>query len=184
MNSYICKIVNRIIKLFWICLFYGLANHLPNSYSRFFGRPSNWLRVFCCKRIFKKCGKITTVNHHCEFGNGLEIEIGDYSGIGAYCILPHDIVIGRYVMMAPHVLIFSRNHRFDDINTPMCFQGFSPSLRTIIKDNVWLGQSVILTPGHTIGEGSIIAAGAVVTKDVDSFSIIGGNPAKLIKRRV
>ena len=176
----ICK---RISQKFWLCLFYGLANHLPNSYTRLLGSPSNKFRIFCCKHIFKKCGKVSTINHHCDFGNGCEVEIDDYSGIGAYCMIPHDIKIGKYVMMAPHVTIFSRNHCFENLEKPMCFQGFSPSKRTIIEDNVWIGQSVILTVGHRVGSGSIIAAGAVVVKDIDRNSILGGNPAKLIKYR-
>ena len=176
--------MKKIFQKFWLILFYGIANYLPNSYTRIVGSPSNKFCIFCCKHIFKKCGNVTTINHHCDFGNGSEIEIGDYSGIGAYCTIPRDIKIGRFVMMAPHVTIFSRNHCFDDINKPMCFQGFSASKRTIIEDNVWIGQSVILTVGHRIKTGTIVAAGAVVVRDTEINSIVGGNPAKIIKYRV
>lgn len=178
------SIFKSISHKFWLCLFYGIANHLPNSYTRLIGPPSNAFRILCCRHIFKKCGRISTINHHCNFGNGSEIVIGDYSGIGAYCTIPRDIQIGKYVMMAPHVTIFSRNHCFEDINKPMCFQGFSESKKTVIEDNVWIGQSVILTVGHRLRSGCIVAAGAVVVKDTEKNSIVGGNPARLIKYRV
>lgn len=176
----ICK---RISQKFWLCLFYGLANHLPNSYTRLLGSPSNKFRIFCCKHIFKKCGKVSTINHHCDFGNGSEVEIDDYSGIGAYCMIPHDIKIGKYVMMAPHVTIFSQNHCFEDLEKPMCFQGVAPSKSITIGNDVWIGQSVLIMSGRSIGDGCIVAAGSVVTKNVDSYTIVGGNPAKFIKSR-
>ncbi|MDE7126005.1 MAG: acyltransferase, partial [Muribaculaceae bacterium] len=53
----------------------------------------------------------------------------------------------------------------------------------VIEDDVWLGVRAILTPGHRIGQGSVVAAGAVVTKDVAPYSVVGGNPAKIIKSR-
>lgn len=87
-------------------------------------------------------------------------------------------------MMAPEVHIVSDNHIFSDVNVPMCFQGSNlDHLPTIIEDDCWLGVRAILTPGHRIGKGSIVAAGSVVTHDVIPFSIVGGNPAKVIKMR-
>ena len=77
-------------KLFLI-LYYGLATHLPDSYTPVVGKLSNRLRVICCHHIFKRCGAIVTVNRKAYFGNGSEIEIGDDSGIGANCHLPNDI---------------------------------------------------------------------------------------------
>lgn len=110
--------------------------------------------------------------------------MGDYSSIGAYCVLPNNIKIGKYVMMAPEVHIVSDNHNFDEINIPMCFQGSNTDHDPpIIEDDCWIGIRVIVTPGKRIGGGSIVAAGAVVTHNVEPFSIVGGNPAKLIRKR-
>lgn len=140
--------------------------------------------MFCAKRIFKKCGKITTIDRHAYFGNGSEIEIGDYSGIGENCVVPHNTRIGRYVMMAPEVHIVANNHKFADTSIPMCFQKAEQThLPTTIGDDCWIGVRSILTPGHTIGQGSIIAAGSVVTHDVQPYTIVGGNPAKPIRSR-
>lgn len=176
----------NMIKHIFLAFFYGFANHLPDSYSPILGRVSNKIRIFCCKKIFKKCGKITTVNRNVYFGNGMNIEIGDYSGIGADCVLPNNIKIGSYVMMGPQLYCLSASHRYDDIEKPMCLQGREDNdsvERIIIEDDVWIGAKVIITRRKHIGKGCILAAGAVVTKDVADFDIVGGNPAKVIRNR-
>ena len=118
------------------------------------------------------------------FGTGRNIEIGDYSGIGENCVIPKNTIIGKYVMMAPQVHIVANNHNFSNTETPMCFQGSpdNPPV-TIIEDDCWIGTHVILTPGRRVKKGTIVAAGAVLTKDFDEYSIVGGNPAKLIRKR-
>lgn len=170
-------------KIFLV-LYYGFCQYLPNSYSVLGGKLWNSCRIFCCRRIFKYCGKVSTINRRAYFGNGKNVVIGDYSGIGENCVIPNDIVIGKYVMMAPDVHILTNNHLFDNTDIPMCLQGYScPKSNTVIEDDCWLGIRVIMTPGHRIGRGSILAAGAVVTKDVQPYSVVGGNPARLIKKR-
>lgn len=173
-------------KKFFLALFYGFANHLPDSYSPIVGGVFNRFRIYCVKRIFKYCGKISNVNRHCYFGDGHNVEIGDYSGIGAGCILPNNIKIGRYVMMGPELYCLSVSHRFDDTSKPMCFQGREEESsvgRIVIEDDVWIGAKVIVTRRRHIGKGCILAAGSVVTKDVDDYDIVGGNPAKVIRNR-
>lgn len=87
-------------------------------------------------------------------------------------------------MMAPEVHIVANNHTYSDIDKLMCFQGsIEGQTPTIIDNDRWVGVRVILTPGHHIGKGCILAAGAIVTKDVEPYSIVGGNPAKLISKR-
>ena len=171
-------------KKFFLFLYYSFARYLPGSYVSFLGRISNGIRIACVKRIFKRCGLVSTIDRMAYFGSGSEIEIGDYSGIGERCVVPKNTIIGKYVMMAPEVHIVQNNHKFDDLETPMCFQGSPKEIpQTIIEDDCWIGVRTIMTPGHRIGHGSIIAAGSVVTKDVEPLSIIGGNPARLIRYR-
>ena len=169
-------------KLFLI-LYYGLAKHLPNSYTPVLGKVSNALRVLCCHNIFKKCGKIVTVGRGAYFGNGAEVEIGDDSGIGPNCRLSNNIKIGNHVMMAPDLLVLKNNHRFDLKDIPIGQQGDIASPPVVIGDNVWIGQRVIITPGARIAPGTVVAAGAVVTKELEPDSVIGGNPARVIKKR-
>lgn len=169
-------------RLLFTIIYYGFARYLPNSYSPL-GGIFNALRVFCVKRIFKRCGKISTINRMAYFGNGKEIEIGDGSGIGANCKIPNNIKIGKYVMMGPDVYIASNNHKFSRIDIPMSKQGYTNASQTIIDDDCWIGARVIMTAGRYIKKGSIIGIGSVLTKDFEEYSVVGGNPAKLLYSR-
>ncbi|KTD05113.1 CatB-related O-acetyltransferase [Fluoribacter gormanii] len=100
------------------------------------------------------------------------------------------LYIGDYVCIAAEVIIMlggNHNHRADWFclypfadNYVQAYQGKG---NTIIKDGVWLGMRSMIMPGVTIGEGAIIAANSVVTKDVEPYSIVAGSPAKLVKKR-
>lgn len=164
-------------KMFFLVVYYRLARFLP---SNKFGKK---IRYICCKRIFKFCGKNVNVERGANFGSGREIEIGDNSGIGINACIPSNTKIGNDVMMGPNCYILSHNHSFERNDIPMWKQGFKEKKQTIIGDDIWIGRNVTMTPGRTIRKGSIIAACAVLTKDFPEYSIVGGNPAKLIKTR-
>lgn len=137
-----------------------------------------------CRNIFEYCGKNVNIQKGANFGGGRHIRIGDNSGLGLNCVIPDGSIIGKDVMMAPNVIIFGNNHEFKDITVPMRLQGVTQSKPIVIEDDVWIGQNVIITPGRTIKKGSIVAAGSVLTKDFPEYSVIGGNPARLIKSRL
>ncbi len=86
-------------------------------------------------------------------------------------------------MMGPDVVIFTMNHRADRTDIHMGAQGMTEKRKVIIGNDVWIGQRVMIMPGVTIGDGCIIAAGAVVTKDIPPYSIAGGVPARVLKSR-
>lgn len=115
---------------------------------------------------------------------GSSLKIGNNVGINHYCFLGvrGDIEIGNDVIFGPRVNIFSENHNFDDIDTPIKHQGVTKN-KTTIGNDVWIGANVSIMSGVSIGDGSVIAAGAVVTKNIPSYSIVGGVPAKIIKSR-
>lgn len=110
------------------------------------------------------------------------ISIGEGSGINPYVAIYGNVTIGRHCMIAPHVMLAGGDHRFDDPTVPMMSQGHT-SLGIVVEDDVWIGANAVVVDGVRIGQGAIVAAGAVVTKNVESFSIVGGNPAKLIRYR-
>jgi len=103
-------------------------------------------------------------------------------GAGAFWYADGGIEIGNNVIFAPETVIWTSNHNYEsDIAIP--YGGPDIKKKVIIEDNVWVGIRCIILPGVTIGEGAIIAAGSVVTKNIEKYSIVGGNPARIIKRR-
>lgn len=118
-----------------------------------------------------------------EVGEGLVV--GNHSNIGPYSYIGCSgyVEIGNNVMMGPRVNLLAENHNAERVDVPMKSQGVTRKA-IVIKDDCWLGANSTVLAGVTIGEGSIVAAGAVVTKDVPAFSIVGGVPARVIKSRL
>ena len=138
------------------------------------------LRRYFVTAFIDKCGKSIRVKRNADVS--MFIEIGDYSELGTNCIIQSNTSIGDYVIMGPDVKIYTKNHGHYDISIPIALQ---PIICETVKigNDVWLGANVIITPGVTIGDHVIVAAGAVVTKDVPDYALIGGVPAKIIKYR-
>ena len=115
-------------------------------------------------------------------GEGLLM--GNHSNIGPYNYIgcSGKITIGNNVMLGPRVSIYAENHIFDNPNLTIKEQGVQ-KLDVIIEDDCWIASNAVITAGVTIGKGSVIAAGAVVTESVPPYSVVGGVPAKLIKSR-
>jgi len=161
--------------------YYGVAQHLPRSAA-----PGGWLwRAIRCRvaqGMLADAGQGINVESKAYIGKGSNIRVGENSGIGYRCYLQGDITIGRDVLMAPEVIIITRSHGHDRVDIPMREQG-SFDRPVIIEDDVWIGTRAIILPGVRIGKGSIIGCGAVITCDVAPFSIMGGVPARLIKKR-
>lgn len=146
-------------------------------------RGSNKIKFFFAKKAYDSIGKKVNWGRDIRI-TGIKFEIGDFSSIGTRARIQTPIVIGKDVMMGANVKIFRENHRTERIDIPMHSQGMTVAKELVIGDDVWICESVIITPGCSkIGKGSILAAGAVCTKDIGEYEIWGGNPAKCIGSR-
>lgn len=112
-----------------------------------------------------------------------DLKAGKFGLIGYNSYICPNVEFGNYVLIAPEVSILGGDHTYEQAGIPIIFGDRPKVPRTIIEDDVWIGRRVIINAGVKIGKGSIIAAGSVVTKDIPDYSIVGGVPAKLIKRR-
>lgn len=163
-------------------LYNYIARHLPRS-TMPFGGLGRRLRGWLARQLFASAGVDINVERNAEFGSGRHIHIGDRSGIGIDCVLSGEVHIGNDVMMGPRCSLIARNHEFRSRSVPMNRQGFQAMRPIHIEDDVWIGASVIILAGVRVGRGAIVAAGAVVTKDVVPYAIVGGNPARIIGNR-
>jgi acetyltransferase-like isoleucine patch superfamily enzyme len=126
-------------------------------------------------------GKNCMLGHDVFFSarSGSKIEIGDGCSIntGCHIVAIAGIHIGKHTHIAEFCSIRDQNHRFEDLNVLISNQGFAGS-PIFIGDNVWIGRGVYIAPGVTIGEGAVIGANSVVTRDVESYTVAYGCPAR------
>lgn len=108
---------------------------------------------------------------------------GAYSFVNLNCEIGPGVTIGKYVMIAPEVWLIGNDHNFDKPGVPIIFSGRPETRKTIVEDDVWIGNGAMVLAGVHIGRGAIIAARAVVTRNVPPYEIWGGVPAKKIGER-
>lgn len=172
----------NIKKTVCTVVYYFFARHLPASDSPY-SLGAKRIRRALCKIIFEVTGEDFNIEHGAFFGSGKDIFIGSRSGLGLNCRVQGPLNIGNNVMMGPDVIIYTGNHRFDRLDVPMIQQGNTEPRAVVIEDDVWIAARAIILPGITVGKGAVVAAGAVVTKDVAPYTVVGGVPARLIKSR-
>ena len=159
---------------------YIFVKWLPMSHAKInLGQKA--LRGLCAKLMLDKCGKNVNIERCATFST--RISLGDNSGIGAYSKIQGNTHIGDNVMMGPECIIYTRNHEFSSTDIPMCQQGFQEERSVYIGNDVWIGSRVTILPGVKIGNGVIIGASAVVTKDIPDYAVAAGNPAVVKKYR-
>ena len=124
-----------------------------------------------CKIYASEFSKII-IGSNCEFNSNVMINA---RGSGF-------IKIGDNVLIGPNSVLRSSDHSFKSLNKLINKQGMDDG-KIVIKDDVWIGSNCVILQNCTIGKGSVIAAGAVVTKDIEPYTIVGGVPAKFIKKR-
>lgn len=175
------KIVRKIVRRLCLWGYFEIARKMPESYDGIMGKFARILRVYTAKRFMVSIGK----NVNIEKGAMITslMSVGDNSGIGINAKMHGRVILGSNIMMGPECIIYTKNHAHSRIDIPMMEQGFEEEKPVYISDDVWIGGRVIILPGVHIGKGVIIGAGSVVTKSVPDYTIVGGNPAKVLKYR-
>ena len=126
-------------------------------------------------------GKHSVIESFCCINNAVgDVTIGDHTRIGIHCTVIGPVCIGNNVNLAQGITVTALNHNFSDVTQRIDEQGVSTQ-PVVISDDVWIGANAVILPGVTIGSHCVIAAGAVVTKDVPDNTLVGGVPAKVIK---
>ena len=126
-------------------------------------------------------GRHSVVESFCCVNNAVgDVIIGDHTRIGIHNTLIGPVTIGSHVNLAQGITVTALNHNFEHSDKYIDEQGVSTS-PVVIGDDVWIGANAVVLPGVTIGSHCVVAAGAVVTKDVPTHTLVGGIPAKIIK---
>ena len=112
----------------------------------------------------------------------IRIGEGSFLNIGVMVAAVALVEIGAHCMLANHCFVSDGDHRYDDPDRPVPWQGFTTKGPTRIGDNVWCGANVVVTSGVEIGERCVIGANSVVTRDIPAFSVAAGAPARVIRR--
>jgi len=164
-----------------LAIYYAVIYNLPHS--RYIGF-CNSLRVWYVSKIIKiaKYDKRSKIEPRVYISNGEHMHIGQNCRINENVFI-QGAIIGDNVLIAPNVAILSVSHIHDDVTIPIVEQGETEPDPPKIGNGVWLGRNVVVLKGVKIGDNSIVAAGAIVTKDVAPNTIVGGVPARLIKNR-
>ncbi|MBQ9231810.1 MAG: acyltransferase [Prevotella sp.] len=126
-------------------------------------------------------GKRSVIESYCCINNAVgDVVIGDHTRIGIHCTVIGPVTIGSHVNLAQGITVTALNHNFKDTTLRIDEQGISTK-PVVIGDDVWIGANAVILPGVTIGRHAVVAAGAVVTKDVPDNCIVGGVPASILK---
>ena len=127
-------------------------------------------------------GKHSVVESFSCINNAVgDVVIGDYTRIGIHNTIIGPVTIGSHVNLAQGITVTALNHNFENTNERIDLQGVTTK-QVVINNDVWIGANAVILPGVTIGRHAVVAAGAVVTTDVPENTVVGGVPAKIIKR--
>jgi maltose O-acetyltransferase len=154
-------------------LSYGY-NHLLGNW------PSRKIRMTYLKAYLAEVGGGTSVQMGCRFLNGRKVHIGDRNVINFGCLFDgrhYQIQTGSDVSIGPEATILTLGH------DPQSPEFGDKGGDVIIGDRVWIAYRAIILPGVRIGEGAVVGAGSVVTKDVEPYTIVAGSPARFVKKR-
>lgn len=179
------KLVHRLLiakgeakPRLWVRLFvnrwfhqYGRGSKV-RRYTRMDVLPFNTFRL----------GNHSTIENFCTINNGVgDVTIGNRTLVGMGNVVIGPVRIGNDVILAQNIVMSGLNHEYKNIHQPIHAQPITVA-PIVIEDECWIGANAVITAGVTIGKHSVVAAGAVVTKSIPPYSVVAGNPAKVIKQ--
>ncbi len=161
-------------------MFWRIFDKTPAAMIQGFAIP---LRRILAKRLFRDCGEGVIIHHNVLFSKGGNISVGNGVLLNRNTMLDDrgDIEIGAYTMIAAGVTIETHTHPFDDFDRPIAYAGRG-MLPVAIGANSVVGYNSVVTSGASIGYRCIVGANSVVTSDVPDYTVVGGVPAKPLKR--
>lgn len=171
----------NIRMMLWEYFFFAGVRFLIGGIPGGFGV---FLRMVFYPLFMKRIGKKVTIFEDVIIESPKNVSIGDFSHIGHDCYISGwgGITIGSWVRIATKTSLITNLHNSQDVDIPIKKQGVVLKPITI-EDDVWIGVSSIIMPGVNIGRGSIISAGSVVFMNVPEYSVVAGNPSRIVKSR-
>lgn len=161
--------------------YYAVGSRLPDLAFPA-GRGFNLVRCTLLRAVLPRFGERNEIDGDVYVGDGSDVEIGNRCQLNPGCRLTR-VSLGDFVMIGPQVIVIGQLHGSDDPSVPMIDQGVVLREVTRIDDDVWIGARAVVMPGVHIGTGSIVGAGAVVTRDVPDYGVVAGVPARLLRYR-
>ena len=169
---------NEARPRFWVSLFVNPFFHTRKKGSKI--RFKTRMDVLPFNKF--ELGEGSVIEDFTTINNGVgAVIVGDQTLIGMSNVIIGPVTIGNNVITAQHVVMSGLNHGYTDINLPISKQKVK-TFEIVIEDECWIAANVVITAGVRIGKHSVIGAGTVVTKDVPSYSVVAGNPGKIIKK--
>jgi acetyltransferase-like isoleucine patch superfamily enzyme len=168
---------NQARPRLWVKLFLNPFKHKRGRHSRICRKTR--MDVFPWNDFV--LGKDSTIEDFATVNNGAgPVYIGERTRIGLSCTVIGPVTIGNDIMLAQNIMLSGLNHSFEDISKPISLQK-QTTAKITVEDEVWIGANAVVVAGVTIGKHSVIAAGSVVTKSVPAYTVVAGNPAKVLK---
>lgn len=174
-KSYVNKlpVKERVLRLFWNVVWFFLFRPTPSwGFHR-------W-RLCLLRGFGTKAGMGCVIYPSCKIWAPWNLELGDYvclaADVDCYTVAP--IKIGSKVAVSQRSFLCTASHDISDVNRPLTYAPI------VIQDYSWIAAQSFIGPGVTIGEGAVVGACTVVTKDVPPWTVVAGNPARFIKKRV